>query len=163
MPVASSTRKAPTTRAVTGSAPSDARDLLRELRPYLIGAATLPVIAVLYWGQGVLIPVALACLFTFLLSPIVTALERAGLGRIRAGKAIAVTLVVGLVFSALGGAGWIIAQQVTALGSELPQYRGNIMRKVAEFRRSGRGGALAEVQLTAQEVMGEIQKEATPK
>ena len=163
MPVASSTRKAPTTRAVTGSAPSDARDLLRELRPYLIGAATLPVIAVLYWGQGVLIPVALACLFTFLLSPIVTALERAGLGRIRAGKAIAVTLVVGLVFSALGGAGWIIAQQVTALGSELPQYRGNIMRKVAEFRRSGRGGALAEVQSTAKEVMGELQKEATPK
>lgn len=165
MPVASSTRKAPTTRAVTGSAPapSDARDLLRELRPYLIGAATLPVIAVLYWGQGVLIPVALACLFTFLLSPIVTALERAGLGRIRAGKAIAVTLVAGLVFSALGGAGWIIAQQVTALGSELPQYRGNIMRKVAEFRRSGRGGALAEVQSTAKEVMGELQKEATPK
>ena len=165
MPVASSTRKAPTTRAVTGSAPapSDARGLLRELRPYLIGAATLPVIAVLYWGQGVLIPVALACLFTFLLSPIVTALERAGLGRIRAGKAIAVTLVVGLVFSALGGAGWIIAQQVTALGSELPQYRGNIMRKVAEFRRAGRGGALAEVQSTAKEVMGELQKEATPK
>ena len=73
------------------------------------------------------------------------------------------TLVVGLVFSVLGGAGWVIVQQVTALGSELPQYRGNIMRKVAEFRGSGRGGALAEVQSTAKEVMGELQKEATPK
>src|SRR5437667_21598 len=113
--------------------------------------------------HDVAIPVALAWLFTFLLGPIVSALERAGLGRMRAGKAIAVTLVVGLVFSVLGGAGWVIVQQVTALGSELPQYRGNIMRKVAEFRGSGRGGVLAEVQSTAKEVMGELQKEATPK
>jgi predicted PurR-regulated permease PerM len=137
--------------------------MLQRLRPYLIGAAVLPVVAVLYWGQGVLIPIALACLFAFLLSPIVSALERAGLGRIRAGKAIAVTLVVGLVFSALGGAGWIIVQQVAALGSELPQYRGNIMRKVAEFRGAGRGGPLAEVQSAAKEVMGELQKDQTPK
>jgi len=143
--------------------PSGARVTLRELRPYLVGAAILPVVAVLYWGQGVIIPIALAWLFTFLLGPIVSALERAGLGRMRAGKAIAVTLVVGLVFSVLGGAGWVIVQQVTALGSELPQYRGNIMRKVAEFRGSGRGGVLAEVQSTAKEVMGELQKEATPK
>jgi len=143
--------------------PSGARVTLRELRPYLVGAAILPVVAVLYWGQGVIIPIALAWLFTFLLGPIVSALERAGLGRMRAGKAIAVTLVVGLVFSVLGGAGRVIVKQVTALGSELPQYRGNIIRKVAEFRGSGRGGVLAEVQSTAKEVMGELQKEATPK
>ncbi len=143
--------------------PSGAHDTLRELRPYLVGAAILPVVAVLYWGQGVIIPIALAWLFTFLLGPIVSALERAGLGRMRAGKAIAVTLVVGLVFSVLGGVGWVIVPQVTALGSALPQYRGNIMRKVAEFRGSGRGGVLAEVQSTAKEVMGELQKEATPK
>ena len=143
--------------------PSGAQVTLRELRPYLVGAAILPVVAVLYWGQGVIIPIALAWLFTFLLGPIVSALERAGLGRMRAGKAIAVTLVVGLVFSVLGGVGWVIVPQVTALGSELPQYRGNIMRKVAEFRGSGRGGVLAEVQSTAKEVMGELQKEATPK
>jgi len=143
--------------------PSGAQVTLRELRPYLVGAAILPVVAVLYWAQGVIIPIALAWLFTFLLGPIVSALERAGLGRMRAGKAIAVTLVVGLVFSVLGGAGWVIVQQVTALGSELPQYRGNIMRKVAEFRGSGQGGVLAEVQSTAKEVMGELQKEATPK
>ena len=165
MLAAGSSRKTPAARASNGSAhaPSNARDMLQRLRPYLIGAAVLPVVAVLYWGQGVLIPIALACLFTFLLSPIVSALERAGLGRIRAGRAIAVTLVVGLVFSALGGAGWIIVQQVAALGSELPQYRGNIMRKVAEFRGAGRGGPLAEMQSAAKEVMGELQKDQTPK
>jgi len=146
----------PSTRAQ-----SAARALLREFRPYVVVVGILPVVAALYWGQGVLIPVALACLFTFLLSPIVRALERAGLGRMRAGKVVAAILVVGLVFSILGSAAWIIVQQVTAFGSELPQYRGNIMRKVEQFRGLGRGGPLAEVQSTAKEVIGELQK--TPK
>jgi predicted PurR-regulated permease PerM len=142
-------------------APASARSVLRQLRPYLTGAAVLPIVATLYWGQVVLMPIALAGLFTFVLSPVVGALERTGLGRIRAGRAIAVILVVGLVFSVLGGTGWVIAQQVMTLGSELPQYRGNIMRKIADLR--GRGGGLAEVQTAAKEVMGELQKEPSPK
>jgi len=40
--------------------PFEARSLLRHLRPYLIGATVLPVAAALYWGRGVLIPVALS-------------------------------------------------------------------------------------------------------
>jgi predicted PurR-regulated permease PerM len=135
--------------------------VLRQLRPFLIGAAALPIVAALYWGQGLLIPIALAGLFTFVLGPLVGALERAGLGRVRAGRPIAVILVVGLVFSALGGTGWVIAQQVMTLGSDLPQYRGNIVRKIREIR--GQGERLAEVQSTAKEVMGELQKDAAPK
>jgi predicted PurR-regulated permease PerM len=142
-------------------APASARSVLRQLHPYLIGMAALPVVAALYWGKGVLMPIALASLFTFLLSPVVGALERTGLGRIRAGRVIAVLLVVGLVFSVLGGTAWIIAQQVMALGSELPQYRGNITRKIADLR--GRGGGLEKVRSTAKEVMGELQKEPPPK
>jgi predicted PurR-regulated permease PerM len=165
MPDTSGTRNAlaPPAGGSPAHAHSEARAILREIRPYLIGAGILPLLAALYWGKGVLIPIALACLFTFLLSPIVGALERAGLGRVRAGRVISVILVVGLVFSLLGGAGWVIVQQVAALGSELPQYRGNIMRKIAELRGAGRGGALAEVQSTAKAVMGELQKEETPK
>jgi predicted PurR-regulated permease PerM len=165
MPRTSSARETLPSGAAEESAraPSAARAILREFRPYVIVAGILPVVAALYWGQGVLIPVALASLFTFLLSPIVGVLERAGLGRMRAGKVIAALLVVGLVFSVLGGAAWIIVQQVTAFGSELPQYRGNIMRKVQEFRGLGRKGPLAEVQSAAKEVMGELQKAETPK
>src|SRR5574341_26975 len=106
---------APVNGKSSADPPSDARAIVREFRPYLIGAGILPVVAALYWGRGVLIPIALACLFTFLLSPIVDALERTGLGRIRGGRVIAATLVVVLVFSALGGAVWVIAPQVTAL------------------------------------------------
>ena len=40
------------------------------------------VVAGLYWLQAVLIPLALAVLLTFLLSPVVGTLERRGLGRV---------------------------------------------------------------------------------
>ena len=42
------------------------------------------VVAGLYWLQAVLIPVALAVLLTFLLSPVVGTLQRRGLGRVPA-------------------------------------------------------------------------------
>jgi len=111
----------------------------------------------------VLIPVALASLLTFLLSPLVSGLERLGLARFRAGRAIAVALVVALVFSALGATTWVIAQQVLALGSELPRYRGNLMQKITDLRVAGRSGGLAAVQSTAKQVLGELQKGEVPK
>ena len=40
------------------------------------------VVAGLYWLQAVLIPLALAVLLTFLLSPVVSTLQRRGLGRV---------------------------------------------------------------------------------
>jgi predicted PurR-regulated permease PerM len=162
-PAPASGRPAPASGTEVPHVPADARGVLRQLRPYLVGAAALPMVAALYWGKGVLIPLALAGLFTFLLSPVVGALERAGLGRIRGGRVIAVIVVVELVFSVLGGTAWVISQQVLALGSELPHYRGNLMGKISDLRGAGRGGALAKVQSTAKEVMGELQKGEVPK
>jgi len=50
--------------------------------PFLIAVATVVlIIASLNWAQAVLIPVALAILLTFLLSPLASALERMALGR----------------------------------------------------------------------------------
>ena len=93
---------------------------VRQIRPYLIGAAVILVVAALYLAKGVLIPIALAGLLTFLLSPVVDGLERAGLWRVRGGRIYAVMLVVVLVFSALGGAAWVVAQQVLILGADQP-------------------------------------------
>jgi hypothetical protein len=39
------------------------------------------IVACLYWGQAILIPIALAALITFLLGPIVSALRRLGLSQ----------------------------------------------------------------------------------
>jgi predicted PurR-regulated permease PerM len=69
--------------------------------PSLIAVATFVlIIASLYWAQAVLIPVALAILLTFLLSPVADALERIALRRLPS-----VILVVVLTFSLLGGIG----------------------------------------------------------
>src|SRR5690606_7518683 len=58
---------------------------VREWPHSLLTAARLVTFAVtcigLYWGQVVLIPIALAALITFLLAPLVTRLDRIGLPR----------------------------------------------------------------------------------
>jgi predicted PurR-regulated permease PerM len=86
------------------------------------------VVAALYWLQAVLIPVALAVLLTFLLSPVVGTLQRRGLGRV---PSVLVTVVLAL--SVLGGLGWTLTRQVVSLADELPQYSLNIHRRIADF------------------------------
>src|SRR5258708_30944865 len=59
---------------------------------------TVLVIAILYLAKPVVVPVALAVLFAFLLTPIVALLERTFLRRTGAG-----VLALGLVVAGLGG------------------------------------------------------------
>ncbi len=126
--------------------------------PSLIAFATsVLVIASLYLAQAVLIPVALAILLTFLLSPVASALERIKFGRLPS-----VILVVVLTFSLLGGIGWIVTLQFGSLANELPKYTGNIRQKVADVRGAGKGGALEKVQKTVEEVTSEIHKGDEP-
>jgi predicted PurR-regulated permease PerM len=68
-------------------------------------ALTAFVIATLYFARELLIPLALSALLTFLISPLVGRLER-WLGRI-----VAVLLAVGLLFAAVGAAGWMVSRQ----------------------------------------------------
>jgi predicted PurR-regulated permease PerM len=136
--------------------------ILRQLRPLLIGASIFPVVAGLYWGRAVLMPIALAALLTFLLSPVVGALERARLARFRFGRVVAVILVVLLAFSLLSAVGWVLTHQIIALGHELPQYRGNLKAKIADLRGVGKGGLLEKVQSTTEEVLSDLQKVQTP-
>jgi predicted PurR-regulated permease PerM len=123
--------------------------------PTLIAVATFVlIIASLYWAQAVLIPVALAILLTFLLSPVAGALERIALGRVPS-----VILVAVLTFSLLGGIGWIVTLQFGNLANELPQYTRNIRQKIADVRGAGKGGALEQVQKTVEDVKSEIHKD----
>ena len=79
----------------------------RTVLPWLRFAGFVLVVAVLYWAQAVLVPVALAVLITFVLSPPVGWLRR-WIGRVPA-----VLVVVALVFTILGLAGWGVARQVS--------------------------------------------------
>jgi predicted PurR-regulated permease PerM len=114
------------------------------------------IIAILYWAQEVLVPIAVAVLLTFILNPVVSALERLRLGRV-----LAVSISAVLAFSILIGVGWLVVRQLGALAHELPQYRRNIREKIADLRDLTRGGVLERVEDTVAEVKTELKKKET--
>jgi predicted PurR-regulated permease PerM len=87
------------------------------------------VIATLYFARTILIPIALAVLFTFILTPLVKLLERIRLGRVA--SALCVIL---LAVAALGGVGWVVTKQFAAVVEALPNYKQNIAQKIASVR-----------------------------
>jgi predicted PurR-regulated permease PerM len=145
-----------------GQRTRQARALIAQLRPYLIGAFAIPIVAALYWAQTVLIPVAVALLLSFLLGPPVRALQRTGLGNTRAGRVGSVVLVVVLVSLVLGGISYVVAQQIVLISHDMPQFRGNLRQKIADLRGVRKPGALKEVESTANEVISELQRPALP-
>jgi predicted PurR-regulated permease PerM len=121
-------------------------------RLVVLGALVV-AIGCLYWARVVFIPIALALLTTFLLSPVVALLRRVGLHRV-----VAVIAVVALTVLLVVGLGWALFSQVTALAEDLPQYRAKISRKIADVQRLGRGGTLQKVEETAQDVLQQIER-----
>jgi predicted PurR-regulated permease PerM len=111
------------------------------------------VVGSLYWLQAVLIPMALAVLLTFLLSPVVGTLQRRGLGRV---PAVLVTVVLAL--SVLGGIGWTLTRQLVTFADELPGYSLNIQHRIADLRGASKGGSVEKVQKSVEDVVGEIKK-----
>lgn len=112
--------------------------------------AFVAVIAALTLAQRVLIPIALAILFAFVLSPLMSQVQR--LVRHRVAAAL---IVVGLGLGAVAGIGWLVAAQAGELGSQLPRYRQNIMQKVRTLRAS-LGGSISPVSQTIHEISREI-------
>ena len=133
-----------------------ASHLARTLRPLITFGGCLLVVACLYWGQAILIPIALAILITFLLGPVVNAFRRMGLP-----QTPAVLFVVILAVSVAGGIGWALAHQATTLAHDLPQYRSNIARKIADIRAAQRG-SLANVRDSATDALRELKKPEGP-
>ena len=113
------------------------------------------VCGALYWGQAVLIPVALAVLLAFVLRPAVIRFQRFGLPRIPA-----VLAVMMLATGAVGGMGWIVAGELTALAKQLPAYRSNIRAKIADVRKLARGSAFERVQTTIENIGDDIERGA---
>jgi len=104
-------------------------------------------ITCLYVGRGVLIPIAVALLLTFILSPAVTALQRCG-----ARRTPAVLITVVLAGVVLGGAVYLVGSQMVQLVAELPTYQENIAKRIAEVRQQGSGTLLRNVQRFVHEI-----------
>ena len=83
------------------------------------------VLALLYLGRTVLIPLALAIMLSLLVAPLVRALRRLGVGRTSS------VLVCVVVFTVSGlGIAVALGTQVLRIGEGLPQYESNLQGKL---------------------------------
>lgn len=109
----------------------------RHLSPprYLrILTALVLIVGIVYLGKAVLVPLSLAVLLTFILTPLVTAIQRRGLGRVPAVLSVVTTTLV-----LAAAVGWGVGTQVSRLMSDLPTHRTEIQAKIAHLRGTGTG------------------------
>jgi predicted PurR-regulated permease PerM len=105
--------------------PSDARTA--TLQGLLIGAI---VITALYLGREVLLPLALAILLSFVLTPPLLLLRK-----IKVPRVLAVGIVVATAFGIIFALGWMMSREATDLAADLPSYRNTLSEKIQSFRQ----------------------------
>ncbi|WP_051201490.1 AI-2E family transporter [Paracoccus aminophilus] len=111
------------------------------------------LIGTLYVGKGVLIPLAIAFLISFVLSPLVNWLARRGLSRL-----LAVGLVMLTVGIVIAGIGTLVGSQVRTLSAQLPTYQTTIRTKIDSLAQQMRGPGVFDGAL---ETVNTVQKEVT--
>ncbi len=89
-------------------------------------------IAALYAGSQLFIPLALAVLLAFVLTPAMLLLRR-----LRVPKIAAVIIVVAVLLGASVSLGSVITSQATSLIADLPTYEQTLRDKLASLRRAG--------------------------
>ena len=155
----------PPTRGAAQVRPVSAPEL-RTLAGVAVGTL---VIAALYFGQEVLIPITLAVMLSFVLSPVVDFLQR-----LRLWRAPAVILAVLAALGVLGLVGTLIGSQAAALTANAPQYAQTIEAKVENIQGiavgrlaaiskqlGGQRASAAKVQQPAPELTGTQQATAS--
>jgi predicted PurR-regulated permease PerM len=87
--------------------------------------ATATVLALLYFGRDVLVPVTLAVILSLLIAPLVRVLRSVGMGQTLS----VLAAVLGLAL-AVGAAAAVIGVQVVKMTASLPQYEQTIRHKL---------------------------------
>jgi predicted PurR-regulated permease PerM len=112
------------------------------------------VVAALYFGADIFIPLALAVLISFGLSPAVSRLVRLGLGR-----TVAVALVVLIAVGAVGGFAAVVSQQMLVLAESLPRYEANVRAKIrAVARAASEGNTFEGIEQLGRTVQEELER-----
>ncbi len=116
--------------------------------------AFLLAIAALYFARDILVPLSVAVLFSFLLTPAVRWLERWKIARLPA-----VMMVFLFFFTCGAGVAYVVGNQLFEMLNHLPAYKDNLRTKMDSLR--GRpGGSLAKVTASVEELSKEL---AAPK
>lgn len=114
-------------------------------------ALLLVAVTVLWAAREVFIPLALALLFSFLLAPLVTRLEKMRLPRVPAAL-----LTVLLAFSVIAGVGYLVGVQLVDLTYKLPDYKVNISQRIASIKNSSGDNPFSKASETVKELGAEI-------
>ncbi|MFL5242791.1 MAG: AI-2E family transporter [Gemmataceae bacterium] len=135
---------------------ADSADPTKSLqRTFYFMASLILVFGLLYWAQHVLIPLALAILFTFILSPAVAILQRKGLGRVPSAIIVmlaALLLVIGTM--------WIVLRQMDSLAKELSEegFRQRLNDRIGRLLSASSDGFLHNFQDVANQVTAIVQQ-----
>jgi predicted PurR-regulated permease PerM len=97
------------------------------------------VITGLYVAREVLIPLALAIVLSFVLTPALLFLRRLKVPRV-----VGVAIVVVFAFALIFGLGWLMSQQATQLAGDLPRYQHVLAEKISALRKSAAGSPALE-------------------
>ncbi|RLP22157.1 AI-2E family transporter [Mesorhizobium sp. YM1C-6-2] len=101
--------------------------------------AVIATVAALYFGRDIFIPLAMAILLTFALSPLVAALRK-----VRVPRPAAVIAVVIGAFAAIFMFGAVVASQLGTLAQNIPLYQYNLVAKVEVIKDAKVGGGVFE-------------------
>ena len=97
--------------------------------PLFILVAMITAVAALVVAKSILLPISLAILLSFLLTPVADRLEHWRIPRIPA-----VLSIVLLTFAVLGAIGWTVTEQLIDLGLQLPKHEEMLLRKIRDFK-----------------------------
>jgi predicted PurR-regulated permease PerM len=110
------------------------------------------VIATLYLAKVVFIPLTLALLLSFLLTPVVAFVERTKLPR-----GVAILIVIGGLVGVLGFLGWKTSQQFVDLSNQIPAYKTALIEKIQALKGE-KGQSLEKASATVKDLENEISK-----
>src|SRR5215469_47682 len=105
------------------------------------------IVATLYFAREVLLPIAVACILSFMLAPAVR-----GLQNNRVPRGLAVAAVALLAFFVIFVLGSIMAREVSHLAKDLPRYEATISAKIERLQGFGTGGTLERAQQVLQDL-----------
>jgi predicted PurR-regulated permease PerM len=114
------------------------------------------VVAMLRWAKEIVIPLALAALLAFLLSPLVGRLIRWGLGR-----TLSVILASILGLGVFGGIAWMVTRQTLNVIQSLPNYEQNIETKLRHISQPHTPAALEQAATMMQKIQKDLKAEGT--
>jgi predicted PurR-regulated permease PerM len=131
--------------------------------PVDVRSITLTVLAVvaavvfLRYAAPVLIPIVVAMLISYVLTPLVNSLERAHIHR-GIGAAVAVLLLIGV----LGSGGYLLSGQALTIIDSVPEAAQRLRERIQAQQRDPEPGTLERVQRAAEEIDKAAEATAAP-